>query len=263
MIFQNSDVNYEILLLDDASTDHSLKILSMLKKRFSKVQIRIYKNNKNMGIAYSLNKLIDKSKGSIIVRHDMDDISMHNRITIQLNSLDKNYDMIGSQAYNFENDKIVGKIGLNTLNYKPNFLNFINGIPIPHPSWMAKKEFFKDNYYSSFIRSEDQKILIRNRNTKRFGCIQKPLIFYRFGKLDFSKEIKTRVSLLLDLSVILVNEKKLLILLLTITFHIGKIGIFILIYIFKLNFILSRYKRASDEDSKLLINYYAFLYSQL
>ena len=262
MIYQNHD-NFEILLLDDASTDDSLKIILMLKKRFSKIQIRIYKNHKNKGIAYSLNKLIRKSNSSIIARHDMDDISINNRLTSQLDSLDKNHDLIGSHAYNFDNDLIVGKIGLSSFNYKPNFLNFINGIPIPHPSWMVKKEFFINNHYSSFNRSEDQQILIRNRNKFRFGCIQNPLIFYRLGKLNFLKEINTRFSLLLDLSAILLSEKKFLILVLIIAFHIGKISIFVLIYLFKLDFILSRYKRTSDEESKLLINYYSFLYNQL
>ena len=55
--------SYEIITVDDGSTDASLKIL----KSYSD-EIKIYKNKKNQGLSGSLNRGIRKAKGKYIVR---------------------------------------------------------------------------------------------------------------------------------------------------------------------------------------------------
>ena len=50
-------------------------------------------NEKNIGLAASLNKGIDKSKGDYIARMDADDISMPNRLEREYNYLKDNPDI--------------------------------------------------------------------------------------------------------------------------------------------------------------------------
>ena len=58
------------------------KILMIIKKyEFLKIM-------KNIGLTKSLNKLIKKSKGSVIARQDADDTSVPNRLEIQMESYD-------------------------------------------------------------------------------------------------------------------------------------------------------------------------------
>ena len=62
--------NKEIILIDDCSTDDSLKVI-----RGSKYinKIKLFQNKQNKGAAYSRNIVTKKSKGSYICYMDDDD----------------------------------------------------------------------------------------------------------------------------------------------------------------------------------------------
>ena len=60
--------SYEIIVIDDGSTDASLKII----KKYND-NIKILKNDKNMGLPFSLNKGIKESNANYVVRVDSDD----------------------------------------------------------------------------------------------------------------------------------------------------------------------------------------------
>ena len=67
----NQSINksrYEIIVINDASTDNSEKII----KKYSK-EITLISNKKNLGLPASLNKGINNSKGRFIIRIDSDD----------------------------------------------------------------------------------------------------------------------------------------------------------------------------------------------
>ena len=55
----------EILIADDCSTDKSNKILENLKSQHDAV--RIIKNDRNMGVAFSRNRILDEARGEFIV----------------------------------------------------------------------------------------------------------------------------------------------------------------------------------------------------
>ena len=61
--------NYEIVIIDDCSTDNSLKEINKYKNN----QFKILKNKKNIGLPASLNKGILNATGTLIVRVDSDD----------------------------------------------------------------------------------------------------------------------------------------------------------------------------------------------
>jgi glycosyltransferase involved in cell wall biosynthesis len=81
-ILNQSFKNFELIIINDGSTDSSEKIiLNYLKKDKRIIYI---KNFKNYGISRSLNIAIKKSKGEFICRMDSDDISHYKRIEIQI-----------------------------------------------------------------------------------------------------------------------------------------------------------------------------------
>jgi glycosyltransferase involved in cell wall biosynthesis len=62
--------NFELLIIDDASTDDSLKYLRSVKDE----RIRLFTNNENKGLFFNLNFLIQKSNAPLIKLWSQDDI---------------------------------------------------------------------------------------------------------------------------------------------------------------------------------------------
>ncbi len=60
--------NYEIILIDDGSTDNTLSIISSLNKK----NIKIFKNLENSGQSFSIHKGITQSSNNIIITIDGD-----------------------------------------------------------------------------------------------------------------------------------------------------------------------------------------------
>ena len=89
--------NFEFLILDDGSTDNTYELLK--KKKFNDDRIKIFRNENNLGLTKSLNKLIKKSKGNIIARQDADDLSNPKRFEKQIDYIEKyNLDFCTTRA---------------------------------------------------------------------------------------------------------------------------------------------------------------------
>jgi glycosyltransferase involved in cell wall biosynthesis len=59
---------YEVVIVDDASTDDSLAIMNTFRS-----EVRVIQNEANMGLAYTANVGITSAKGRYVVRLDSDD----------------------------------------------------------------------------------------------------------------------------------------------------------------------------------------------
>lgn len=65
--------NYEIIIVDDCSTDKTQQILSEYQQKNHKLSV--LRNQKNRGLPYSRNRILENAKGEIIVFTD-DDVSL-------------------------------------------------------------------------------------------------------------------------------------------------------------------------------------------
>ena len=72
-ILVQSHDNFELLIMNDASTDNTAEIISQFEAKDPRV--KIFNNKKNLGLTASLNILIKKSSGEFIARQDSDDVS--------------------------------------------------------------------------------------------------------------------------------------------------------------------------------------------
>lgn len=89
--------NFELLIIDDGSTDNSLHII----KSFKDNRIKVYENKVNKGLPYTRNLGLNLANGEYIAFMDSDDISELNRLEVQVKFLDENleYNIISSNAY--------------------------------------------------------------------------------------------------------------------------------------------------------------------
>ncbi|RAP28266.1 glycosyl transferase, partial [Candidatus Marinamargulisbacteria bacterium SCGC AG-343-D04] len=69
---QNVTFSFEIIMIDDGSTDGTYKLIKSLQDHHS--EIHIFQNKTNMGECFSRNKAISYCKGSIIGYLDADNL---------------------------------------------------------------------------------------------------------------------------------------------------------------------------------------------
>lgn len=71
----------EIILSDDSSTDNTFLVMrDVVDKYQGPHTVRLIRNNENLGLAAHVSKLVDTSKGSIIVFAAGDDVSLPDRV---------------------------------------------------------------------------------------------------------------------------------------------------------------------------------------
>ena len=87
-ILKQTYSDFEMLILDDASTDNSLKIIKAYAS-FEDLRIKILVNKNNQQQAKCRNRLLKNSKTEFIAWMDADDISLEDRLQTQINFLKK------------------------------------------------------------------------------------------------------------------------------------------------------------------------------
>ena len=114
-ILGQSYKNIELIVTDDCSSDNSL---SIIKKYIDKKNVKLIENSENKGLTKSLNSMIKVAQGKFIARQDADDISLYNRIQVQVDLINKfNLDFVSSRAISLQTKKYIPNISFN-LPYK-------------------------------------------------------------------------------------------------------------------------------------------------
>ncbi|NAS30482.1 glycosyltransferase [Flavobacteriaceae bacterium R38] len=155
---RQSYTNWELIAINDHSTDNSLEILKGYASDDSRIQV--YQNN-GKGIIEALRLAFSKSKGHFITRMDSDDIMHPDKLTVLQSSLIKSGRgnvAIGQVKYFSETGISNGyqryEAWLNSLTLTGNnYSDLYKECVIPSPSWMIYKEDlmacddFKPNRY--------------------------------------------------------------------------------------------------------------------
>ena len=124
-IIKQTYQNFELIIINDGSTDNSLKIINDNYSKYKNIKII---NQTNSGVSKSRNKGIEIAKGKYICFVDSDDYIDSNLIYNLLNQ-NNDYDWILSGIYDYNENKLIKQI-----KYKDNSLNLndINDFIIFH-----------------------------------------------------------------------------------------------------------------------------------
>jgi len=176
--------DWDMIVVDDASTDGSRELLLNVSKGDSRIQVLF--NANNIGLAASLNKALSYAKGPLIARMDGDDISFPERFEKQVDFLMKNpeIDVLGTNALlmtklreftkniyrelDTEHEDIVNRFYLDKHN------------PFIHPTIMAKKEFFValGGYNEKYRVGQDMDLWLRGCKKFHYHNLQDTLLYY-------------------------------------------------------------------------------------
>lgn len=97
--------NWELLIVDDFSSDDTLQIL----ERYKDARIRIFVNEQNKGAALSRNKALLEARGQWVAFLDSDDLWDRNKLTKQISFMEKN-----SYAFSYTNYEEINSEGNST-----------------------------------------------------------------------------------------------------------------------------------------------------
>lgn len=183
--------HWELIIIDDASTDSTPKILKSFS-HYSKV--KVFRNRKNLGVAGSLNRALSLSKGQYIARMDADDISHPTRLQKQLKFLQSHPSLIacGVQTDIIDSQNLVtGKRCFPQSSQACHDYLMLTS-PILHPTLMAESSVYKKIGYSTKYRTaEDWDLYFKLIKFGALGNLPDTLYSYRqlFGSNGF-KNIK-------------------------------------------------------------------------
>ena len=205
-VLQQTYQNWELLVLDDGSTDNSVKIAT----QFDDTRIKVLKSEKHLGFAAQLNRGIEVASGEYFARMDADDVMLPTRLEKQVDSMKLNpeIDLLGTALAVLGTD---GKLKFNR--YFPTLHSQIiaypwNGFGVAHPTWLGKTAWFRKWGYRDFERYEDQELLLRSHKTSRFANLEEPLHGYLSEKTKIDKQFKARKSGFVVLSIYFFKQKK-------------------------------------------------------
>jgi glycosyltransferase involved in cell wall biosynthesis len=177
-ILNQSYQNFEIIVIDDHSSDSSRKIIENIRDS----RIRIYANPENLRLSATLNKGMALCKGKYVARMDADDYSCPNRFEAQVAFLEENPDylLVGS-SYIKEVDGEIKGLRKQVRRYQTLKSKLLFGNNICHPSVMFNKEkWFSNNlsYCENYVYAQDYDLWTRAILTCKMANLAEPLVIY-------------------------------------------------------------------------------------
>lgn len=172
--------NFEIIVIENGSTDKSLKKIIKLSKIDKRIKVFSIKKK---SLSTALNYGIKKSKGEFIARMDADDISHPTRLSDQVNYLNKNkhISILGTNINLIDKDgKFIKKI-----EYPSSFKKVSEKLEIDsyiaHPTVMMRKNVFnKIGFYRyQLCPAEDYDLWLRALHFFKIENLKKTLLDYR------------------------------------------------------------------------------------
>ena len=166
--------DFELIILDDGSTND----IETVVKSYNDDRIAFYKNEENLGVSKTRNKLLDLAKGEYVAFQDSDDISYPARLEKEVKFLDENPEISGVSSWleTFPNNKFIPM----PKNIKA--IDFLGGCLFSQPASMLRiEDFRKNNFYynADLTTSEDYDLWARAVKVLNFANLQEPLIKYR------------------------------------------------------------------------------------
>lgn len=99
-ILQQSFTDFELIIVEDGSTDESREIIAS----FDDKRIKLLQNERNMGIVYSRNRGLEIASGTYYAPFDADDVALPGKFHKQISFLKRNpaFGIVGCRAYHID-----------------------------------------------------------------------------------------------------------------------------------------------------------------
>lgn len=174
--------NWELIIIDDCSTDDTLKII----QSYTDERIKVFCNAENKGVAETTNKAISICDGKYIALLDDDDIAENSRLSLQVDFLEQHPDI----------DILGGRITLvndtgDIISYEyqprnnPKYIKAVllfSNLDFANSTAMIRKEFIQKNYLqyqNGCYGMQDYRFYIESSKIGNISSIDRFLLRHR------------------------------------------------------------------------------------
>jgi len=189
--------DFEFLIINDGSTDKSLRIINKYAQQDKRLKVI---SHGNKGLVTALNEGVQLARGKYIARMDADDISLPTRLEKQFAFLEANsncsilatrvivIDEYGIQQGDWEED--VDNVSSEAiLRYLP------TSSCLAHPSIMVRADVLRNYKYRNIPASEDYDLWLRlATDGKHISKLREPLLKYRMSPGSITQEANKKKS---------------------------------------------------------------------
>lgn len=176
--------DYEIIMVNDMSTDQSVKIIN----QFHDQRIKMFYNERNMGIAYTRNRAIELSSGEYIAIMDDDDIAPPRRLEKEVQFLDQNPDIAvvaGHCRFIDEAGHMIQNRQWNVFQ-NPDYIKayLLTGDAIPNGAAMVRRQFILENnilYQDGLCGAEDYQFWVECSLHGKIANLDEIMLYWRIG----------------------------------------------------------------------------------
>ena len=187
-ILEQTFRDFELIVIDDGSTDGTQKVLD--EYRDSRI-VRL-KNNTNKGLIFSLNRGLGKAKGKYIARMDADDISYSKRLERQYQYMEENEGitlcgcdyLVGGHGYDKERAIRLPRAS------EELYVRLLHTSPLAHSTWMLRASDVQGIVYYDkkyFLAEDYQYVLELKKRNLKIGCVNEILQYYEDRENSVSK----------------------------------------------------------------------------
>ena len=172
--------DFELILVNDCSTDNTLEIMKEYAKKDER--IRILTNEKNLKVSKTANRGIQEAKGEYIVKQDADDWSYPYRIEKQVEYMESHPQVVLSSGNMEMCDKDMNV--KNRSHFPTTNEAIMNAIlqynPMVHSGMIYRRDTFLEiGGYGDITNSEDYLLIMKMASKGQLGNLEDVLVKYR------------------------------------------------------------------------------------
>jgi hypothetical protein len=191
--------DFELIAIDDGSTDDSPRVLAELAAADSRV--RVHTNPRNLGLIPSLNRGFALARGRYIARLDADDVALPTRLERQVARLEAEprLGVVGSAYYRLD-EQGRRRLSLPPLSDTAIRWQLLFGNVWCHSTIMLRASLLAGagDPYSDHRHAEDYELWVRLLRTSRGETLREPLVLYREHGGSVSREHRTAQIAMVD-----------------------------------------------------------------
>jgi glycosyltransferase involved in cell wall biosynthesis len=172
-------VDWELLLVDDGSTDGSLDIA----RRVRDPRVHVLSDGTNRRLPARLNQIVDTARGGLVARLDADDLMHPERLARQVKAISQepSVDLVGTACFTLDaGGEVMGVVASEPPRADP--WHVLRRGLLPHATLLCRREWCRANRYDErFPRAEDRELYCRTLGV-RFAHLREALYFIGYRK---------------------------------------------------------------------------------